>query len=103
MFQILYNVDQATVTFEPSEHHVQEYPRSNLRFSTTLGEGAFGQVIRANAEGLSNQYVAVKMLKGTCAAFFQKYLLYASYLKNIFYSLFKLVIQKKMLQFYYKN
>lgn len=74
MFQIQYTVDQATVTFEPSEHHMQEYPRNNLRFSTTLGEGAFGKVIRAKAEGLSNQYVAVKMLKCTCTAFLKVFI-----------------------------
>ena len=41
-----------------------EFPRQNLRFGDVLGEGAFGCVVQADAHGLSQSSVAVKMLKG---------------------------------------
>lgn len=45
-----------------------EFPRSNLSLSKTLGEGAFGKVLRGEADGILCDNVvttvAVKMLKG---------------------------------------
>ena len=45
-----------------------EFPRTNLIFEKTLGEGQFGRVVSAQAFGINgtNGYttVAVKMLKG---------------------------------------
>ena len=40
-----------------------EFPREKLILGETLGEGAFGKVVKARAIGLENQVVAVKMLK----------------------------------------
>lgn len=44
-----------------------EFPRSHLKFGPTLGEGAFGRVVMAEAYGLTkphqNEIVAVKMVK----------------------------------------
>lgn len=51
-----------------------EFPRQSLRLGQTLGEGAFGKVIRAEANGVLKQgiitTVAVKMLKGKNTFFF---------------------------------
>ena len=45
-----------------------EFPRENLVLGETLGEGAFGKVVKAEAVGVIQQgitsIVAVKMLKG---------------------------------------
>lgn len=45
-----------------------EFPRENLTLGKTLGEGAFGKVLRAEADGILCDNVvttvAVKMLKG---------------------------------------
>lgn len=44
-----------------------EFPRNHLKLGPTLGEGAFGRVVMAEAHGLTkpgeNQIVAVKMVK----------------------------------------
>lgn len=48
-----------------------EFPREKLKLGDVLGEGAFGQVVKANADGMtggSTTTVAVKMLKGECSA-----------------------------------
>lgn len=46
-----------------------EFPKERLRLGRTLGQGAFGRVVKAEAIGLesenSSTTVAVKMLKGT--------------------------------------
>ena len=46
-----------------------ELSRDSLVIGETLGEGAFGTVVKAEALGLSHKtekrFVAVKMLKGT--------------------------------------
>ena len=45
-----------------------EFPRENLVLHETVGEGAFGKVVRATADGIIakgvKSTVAVKMLKG---------------------------------------
>ena len=45
-----------------------EYEYKNLKFLDTLGEGAFGKVLKAEAQGLKcpqgSQIVAVKMCRG---------------------------------------
>ncbi len=45
-----------------------EFPKERLRLGRTLGQGAFGRVVKAEAIGLENENssttVAVKMLKG---------------------------------------
>lgn len=45
-----------------------EFPRMNLQFGKSLGEGAFGKVVKAEACGILQTdvttTVAVKMLKG---------------------------------------
>lgn len=45
-----------------------EFLRDNLSLGETLGEGAFGKVLRGEAEGILSENlidtVAVKMLKG---------------------------------------
>lgn len=47
-----------------------EFPRSLLVLGKSLGEGAFGKVVRAEAQGILSHgemsVVAVKMLKGEC-------------------------------------
>lgn len=46
-----------------------EFPRDSLTLGKSLGEGAFGKVVKAEAQGILQQgistVVAVKMLKGT--------------------------------------
>ena len=46
-----------------------EFPRDRLRLSTVLGTGAFGLVMRGDAQGIRGSLgkvrVAVKMVKGT--------------------------------------
>ena len=46
-----------------------EYEYKNLKFLDTLGEGAFGKVLKAEAAGLKcpqgSQMVAVKMCRGS--------------------------------------
>ena len=45
-----------------------EFPRQQLQLGKSLGEGAFGHVVQAQADGILKQVavttVAVKMLKG---------------------------------------
>lgn len=45
-----------------------EFPRQSLKLGKSLGEGAFGHVVQAQADGILNdnvvRTVAVKMLKG---------------------------------------
>lgn len=45
-----------------------EFPRDQLTMGKSLGEGAFGRVVKAEAQGILQQgiatVVAVKMLKG---------------------------------------
>ena len=41
-----------------------EFPRLKLKLDKILGEGAFGRVFEARADGLHPNNVAVKMLKG---------------------------------------
>lgn len=51
-----------------------EFPRDKLELGSVLGEGAFGQVVRAQAEcinNLSTTTVAVKMLKSMKSFKFQ--------------------------------
>lgn len=48
--------------------HRWEFPKERLKLGRTLGQGAFGRVIRAEAIGLedgeTSTTVAIKMLKG---------------------------------------
>ena len=55
---------EPSVVLEYVKNRAREYPRDHLKFGPTLGEGAFGRVIRAKATSLCKNYVAVKMLKG---------------------------------------
>ncbi len=51
------------------DEEAMEFPIDNLRFKVVLGEGQFGVVYLATANGISGNIgksqVAVKMLKGT--------------------------------------
>lgn len=61
-------LDSVVSEYELPLDSMWEFPRDELTMGKSLGEGAFGKVVRAEALGILQQgissTVAVKMLKG---------------------------------------
>lgn len=61
-------IDSVVSEYELPMDSDWEFPRDQLTMGKSLGEGAFGKVVKAEAQGIVQQgistVVAVKMLKG---------------------------------------